>query len=507
MIYVASYCRVSTDQEDQHNSFASQQRYFRDYIQHHPDWELYAVYADEGITGTSTKKRTQFNRMIEDAYAGKFQLILTKEVSRFSRNILDTIAYTRELKALGVGVRFFLDGICTLDSYAELYLSIMASMAQDESRKTSSRVTWGQTRQMEKGVVFGHSLLGYTVHQGRLTVEPDGAELVRRIFELYAVEQISTAEIARILTREGHLTHHGNEKWTANGVLKILKNEKYVGDLLQKKTYTPDYLTHEKRRNTGEIPFIRIENHHTPIVGRELWNMAQARMAKNRKQTGSSGQSNRYIFSGKIHCGQCGGVFVGRFRYTKDGIKTRRWCCNTAARDGSAACSVGKLVRDDDAMHMLRTALMQLSMDRDAIIAHVTALALEGIRADKQELSEDPKRLEAEITQIQRKKEAAMDACFSGQITMEDLNIIQHRYAQQLKQLKLRLEQVQLLQAAGQNLEQRKAEITVKLQSILCVETESDIFCKSVLEQLTVWNDRHMELRLQHLTQVFYFTE
>ena len=153
-------------------------------------------------------------------------------------------------------------------------------MAQEESRKTSSRVTWGQTRQMEKGVVFGHSLLGYTVHQGRLTVEPDGAELVRRIFELYAVEQISTAEIARILTREGHLTHHGNEKWTANGVLKILKNEKYVGDLVQKKTYTPDYLTHEKRRNTGEIPFIRIENHHTPIVGRELWNMAQARMAK-----------------------------------------------------------------------------------------------------------------------------------------------------------------------------------------------------------------------------------
>ena len=224
MIYVASYCRVSTDQEDQHNSFASQQRYFRDYIQHHPDWELYAVYADEGITGTSTKKRTQFNRMIEDAYAGKFQLILTKEVSRFSRNILDTIAYTRELKALGVGVRFLLDGICTLDSDAELYLSIMASMAQEESRKTSSRVTWGQTRQMEKGVVFGHSLLGYTVHQGRLTVEPDGAELVRRIFELYAVEQISTAEIARILTREGHLTHHGNEKWTANGVLKILKN-------------------------------------------------------------------------------------------------------------------------------------------------------------------------------------------------------------------------------------------------------------------------------------------
>lgn len=507
MMYVASYCRVSTDQEDQHSSFASQQRYFRDYIQHHPDWELYAVYADEGITGTSTKKRTQFNRMIEDAYAGKFQLILTKEVSRFSRNILDTIAYTRELKALGVGVRFLLDGICTLDSDAELYLSIMASMAQEESRKTSSRVTWGQTQQMEKGVVFGHSLLGYTVKNGMLTIEPDGAELVRRIFELYAVEQISTAEIAQILTREGQLTHRGNGKWTANGILKILKNEKYVGDLVQKKTYTPDYLTHEKRRNTGEIPFIRIENHHTPIVGRELWTMAQERMAKNRKQPGSGGQSNRYIFSGKIHCGQCGGVFVGRFRYAKDGTKTRRWCCNTAARDGSIACSVGKLVRDDDAMHMLRTALMQLSMDRDAVIAHVTALAMDVIRSDEQELTEDPVRLETEMAQIRRKKEVAMDACFSGQITMEDLNVMQQRYTQQLKQLELRQEKARQLHAAGQNVEQRKGEITAQLQSILCLETVSDVFCKSVLERLTVWKDRHMELRLQHLSQVFCFTD
>lgn len=507
MIYVASYCRVSTDQEDQHNSFASQQRYFRDYIQHHPDWELYAVYADEGITGTSTKKRTQFNRMMEDAYAGKFQLILTKEVSRFSRNILDTIAYTRELKALGVGVRFLLDGICTLDSDAELYLSIMASMAQEESRKTSSRVTWGQTRQMEKGVVFGHSLLGYTVQNGILTIEPDGADLVRQIFELYAVEQISTAEIARILTQEGHLTNSGCRKWTANGVLKILKNEKYVGDLVQKKTYTPDYLTHEKRKNTGEIPLICIENHHTPIISRELWNMAQSRMAKNRKQPGSGGQSNRYIFSGKIHCGHCGGVFVGRFRYAKDGTKTRRWCCNTAARDGSNACSVGKLVRDDDAMHMLRTALMQLSMDRNAVIAQVAALAMEVIRADAWDLAEDPERLEAEMAQILRKKEAAMDACFSGQITMEDLAAMQRRYTQQLQQLEQRQSKSRQLQAAGQNLEQRKAEIAAQLQSILCLETESEVFCKSILERLTVWKDRHMELQLQHLPQVFCFTE
>ena len=166
MIMLASYCRVSTDKDDQANSFESQRRYFREYIARQPDWELYKVYADEGITGTSTKKRVQFNQMIHDAHKGKFKLIITKEVSRFSRNILDTIAFTRELKALGVGVLFMNDGINTLDPDSELCLSIMGSIAQEESRKTSARVKWGQTRQMERGVVFGKSMLGYDVKVG-----------------------------------------------------------------------------------------------------------------------------------------------------------------------------------------------------------------------------------------------------------------------------------------------------------------------------------------------------
>ena len=169
MILVASYCRVSTDKDDQANSFEAQQRYFREYIDRQPDWELYRVYADEGLSGTSTKKRVEFNRMVNDARMGKFQLIITKEVSRLSRDILDTIGYTRELRAMGVDVLFVNDGIKTLEPDAELRLSIMGSIAQEESWKTSSRVKWGQTRQMERGVVFGHSLLGYDVRDGQIT--------------------------------------------------------------------------------------------------------------------------------------------------------------------------------------------------------------------------------------------------------------------------------------------------------------------------------------------------
>ena len=254
MIRVAAYCRVST--EDQANSFEAQQRYFREYIQSQQGWELYEIYADEGITGTSTKKRIQFYRMIQDAYEGKFHLIITKEVSRFSRNVLDTISYTRELKAIGVGVIFAADRINTLDPEAEMLLSLLASLAQEESRRTSNRVVWGQTRQMEKGVVFGRSLLGYDVKNGVLTVNKEGAEIVRLIFHQYTIEQVSASKISQHLNCKGYYTYRKKREWTSNGVLKILNNEKYVGDLVQKKTYTPDFLTHTKRTNKGEVPFV-----------------------------------------------------------------------------------------------------------------------------------------------------------------------------------------------------------------------------------------------------------
>ena len=171
---VAAYCRVSTKEEEQASSYEAQCEYYTDKIMSNKEWTMAGIFADEGITGTSTKKRTAFNRMINDAHMGKFRLIITKEVSRFSRNILDTIAYTRELRQLGVGVLFMNDAINTLEPDAELRLSIMGSIAQEESRKTSSRVKWGQTRQMERGVVFGPSLLGYDVKDGKIPSIPRG---------------------------------------------------------------------------------------------------------------------------------------------------------------------------------------------------------------------------------------------------------------------------------------------------------------------------------------------
>ena len=226
---VAAYCRVSTDNEDQANSFESQQRYFRQYIQCHQEWELFEVFADEGLSGTTTKKRKAFHRMIACAKNGELDLIVTKEISRFARNTLDSISYTRELKKLGVGVIFMNDNINTLDGDAELRLAIMSSIAQEESRRTSERVKWGQKRQMEQGVVFGRSMLGYDVTDGKMTVNPEGAEVVRLIFQKFVREGKGTHVIAREL-REAGIYPMRVKEWSNTVILRLLRNEKYCGD-------------------------------------------------------------------------------------------------------------------------------------------------------------------------------------------------------------------------------------------------------------------------------------
>lgn len=494
MIKVAAYCRVSTDSTDQSNSFDAQQRYFRNYIEANKDWELYEIYADEGITGTSTRKRTQFNQMIRDAYAGMFSLIVTKEVSRFSRNILDTISYTRELRSIGVGVYFATDRIHTMDPESEMLLSLLASMAQEESRKTSTRVTWGQTRQMERGVVFGPSLLGYWVNEGALTINRDEAWIVRLIFHKYAVEQTGITEIARYLTSKGCHTHTGSTRWQPGTVAKILKNEKYVGDLIQKKTYTPDYLTHEKRKNKGEVPTVEHSNHHEPIISREIWNLTQQRLAQNRKQKNADwGHSNRYVFSGKIRCGECGKVFVCRTKYLNDGKKVRRWSCRGAVCGGTDVCSIGKLIRDDDAMHMVKTAIESLQLDIDALAHSIYYLT-------KTSNTPEHRQVEQNIARMMKKKKRMLDSYFSGNISMDDMILLKGQYEAQITSL----QQLMLPKDDANIINSSSAESVIK--RILMGEETSEVFYKTLLDSLTVFKDGRLELRLNGLTNIFVFS-
>lgn len=506
-VKVAVYCRVSTEKDDQVNSLAAQRRYFKEYIDRQPDWELYQIYADEGITGTSTKKREQFNRMINDAHKGAYQLIITKEVSRFSRNILDTISYTRELKALGVGVLFMNDGISTLDPDAELRLSIMGSIAQEESRKTSSRVKWGQTRQMERGVVFGRSLLGYDVKDGKLTVNPEGAELVRLIFRKYGLEKKSTSVIAKELRDAGYRSLGGSMQWRGSTLVKLLKNEKYVGDLVQKKTITPDYLTHAKKYNHGQEALIVIENHHEPIIDRELWNTVQEELKRrNRHNRKSAGHAERYAFSGKIKCGSCGASFVARRKCRKDGSYSLHWACRTAVKEGrehtgpsgkTAGCNIGRLIADDTAWEMLNHALLSLRIDRQRIIHHMTEVALAAV---KEADSGKAKKLALEIDRLEKKKEDVLDAFFSKNITLDEMQTLKKRCDRQLETLREQLDRTKETSDPG-----IKAAIQERLSSILYGRVESVSLCKGITEKIVIYPDKRAELSFNHLPQRWWF--
>jgi len=498
VIKVASYCRVSTERDDQANSFESQQRYFKEYISLQPDWELCQVYADEGITGTSTRKRTAFNRMIADARLGKFQLILTKEVSRFSRNILDTIAYTRELSALGVGILFMNDGISTLEPDAELRLSIMGSLAQEESRKTSARVKWGQTRRMEQGVVFGRSLLGYDVKNGRMTINPQGAELVRLIFHKYGVEKKGTTVIARELREAGFKTCRGNARWSNSHIIKILKNEKYVGDLVQKKTYTPDYLSHAKKYNHGEEAQVVIPNHHEGIISRELWDAVQRELNRRspRGEPGA-GHSNRYVFSGRIQCGECGASFVSRKRSRKDGTFYRRWSCYTAVSEGKAGCPIGKSLREETAMDLLRQSVASLGLDRTLLPQTLTRLVLEALQTEDD--SRRPEALEGEMERIRQKKADVLDAFFSQQITREEMRLVSQKYDRELERLQTQLEAAQTTANADYHKKEFQEALSARIAALFKGETASESFYKHILDHITVHKNRTAEVRLSLL--------
>lgn len=494
IIRAAAYCRVSTDRQDQANSFDSQQRYFRDYIQLKENWELYQIYADEGISGTDAKRRPAFLRMIHDGLEGQFQVILTKEVSRFSRNILDTIAYTRKLKQAGVAVYFLTDGFHTMEPDSELKLSIMASLAQEESRRTGSRVSWGQQRQMERGVVFGRDLLGYRVKNGKLFVEPDGAETVALIFRKYALEGESIRQIARYLTENAIPNRDGSLLWSGSSVGKILRNEKYVGDLVQRKTYTTDYLTHKKAINRGQVPYIVLRDHHQPIVGRDLWEKAQQRL-KHNSSFGS--HSSRCTLSGMVHCGQCGANFVARRKGSGE-KGYRRWCCSSAACQGSIlrqtpdgkqfGCDIGRLLRDDDGIQMIRTALKWIPISWNDLIQKV-------IFALCQETKQTNAALQKQRQRIIIRRQSMLDSFFAGDISREDMVALKKTYDARLDTLK-----------PIETLTLDPEEIRAFLTEILDGNRDSPQFDRTILESITVFRDRPKQLRLKNLDAIFFFS-
>ncbi len=346
----AAYARVSTDKDEQFTSYEAQVDYYTQYIMKRSDWEFVKVYTDEGISALGTKKRDGFNEMIADALAGKIDLIITKSVSRFARNTVDSLVTIRKLKEKGVEVFFEKENIYSMDGKGELLLTIMSSLAQEESRSISENVTWGQRKRFSDGKVSlpYKRFLGYDkapVKDDPPVVNREQAEIVRRIYTRFMQGQTSCG-IARELIAEGIPTPGGKTNWQKTTIESILSNEKYRGSARLQKCFTVDFLTKTRKVNEGEVPQYYVEHSHEPIINPDEWDAVQDEL-KRRKAIGRS-YSGKSVLSSKLVCGECGHWYGSKCWHSNDPkYRTVIWQCNGKYAGGKPVCTTPHIAEED----------------------------------------------------------------------------------------------------------------------------------------------------------------
>ena len=353
---VAAYCRVSTEQEEQQNSYQVQIAYYTDLINRKKEWSLVGIFADEGISGTQTKKRTEFNRMIRMCKNKKIDLVITKSISRFARNTVDCLEYVRQLKNLGIGVIFEKENINTLTMTSEFMIALYGSFAQAESESISKNVSWGKEKAYREGKVqFQYqNLLGYRKGtDGKPEIVPEEAETIKLIYKLF-LDGYSMTNIKKVLESSGTLTAKGKKVWNESLISSILKNEKYVGDALLQKTYTLDCITHKVVRNHGERPMYLVTDHHAPIVDRDTYNRVQQELARRSSKrkisdktiTEQGKYSSKYALSELLICGDCGTPYR-RTTWSARGKKQIVWRCISRLEHGKKYCPDSPTIKED----------------------------------------------------------------------------------------------------------------------------------------------------------------
>ncbi len=391
---VAAYARVSTDSEEQLTSYEAQVDYYTKYIRSNPEWEFAGVYTDEGISATNTKHRDGFNHMIADALAGKIDLIVTKSVSRFARNTVDSLTTIRKLKEHGCECYFEKESIYTFDSKGELLITIMSSLAQEESRSISENVTWGQRKRFSDGKVsmpYGQ-FLGYRKGKDGLPeIVPEEAEIVRRIYRLF-IEGKTPHAIAKLLTEEGVPTPGNRTVWQKATVESILTNEKYKGAALLQKKFTVDFLTKKQKVNEGEVPQYYVEESHPAIIDPAEWEQVQTELSIRKKRGHRSRTESP--FSGKIFCGDCGALYGAKVWHSTDKYRRVIWQCNEKFT-GADRCKTPHLT-EAEMQEAFLIALNGYFADRDAIIAELRHI--QKCMTDTDFIDEDIRGLEQELS-------------------------------------------------------------------------------------------------------------
>ena len=370
---IAAFCRVSTDLDEQDGSYEAQVEHYSEKIKRTDSWTLAGIYADDGKSGTNTKKRSDFNAMIKDALDGKIDIIITKSVSRFARNTVDSLMTIRKLKEKNIAVIFEKENINTLDGTGEILITILSSLAQEESRNISENVKWGIVRRFEKGkVMVNHNkFMGYIKNEnGDLVIVPEEAEIVRLIFRLY-LEGYSAKKISQYLEENGIKTATGQDKWYDSVIFKMLRNEKYMGDALLQKTYTVDFMTKKKVKNTGLVPQYYVEDDHEAIIPKELFYRVQEEMmrraslckaAVTRKKNQRSRYSSTYALTGMLICGKCGQEYR-RVTWARNGKKKVVWRCSNRLTNGVKKCGESETLEENALNRAVMEAIHRITSD------------------------------------------------------------------------------------------------------------------------------------------------
>lgn len=485
---VAAYCRVSTDDEEQSKSYNSMVQYYTDMIEENKHWIFAGVYADEAVTGTKDN-RENFQRLIQDCLSGKIDLVLTKSISRFARNTLDTIKYVRMLKEKNVAIYFEMEHINTLED-GEFLLTILGSVAQQEVVNTSGNVKKGLKMKMQRGELVGFNrCMGYDYNRDtkELTVNEEEASVIRYIFDRY-VAGAGANLISRELNAQGFLTIRGN-KWAATTVMSIVKNEKYKGDLCQGKTFTQDPITKRRLKNYGEEDQYYIKDHHEAIVSREVWDKANEVLRKRSiPRSGGCGRpgkySRQYAFSCMLECGYCEGNLSRRRWHSNTNHQKTIWQCVKATKKGKKYCPDSKGIEESIIESAFIESYKMICQDNTDVLEEFIRRIEKTLKEDSSETAQ--KKLRKKLADVKNKRKKLLDNFLNGAIAQDIYEDMDSDLVKKKDEIEIELKQTQNQQEDKESLEKRLKEFRNALLKNEVIEKFDRGIFESMVEKVII---------------------
>ena len=501
---VAAYCRVSTEQEEQENSFENQVEYYTELIQSNPEWEFAGIFADRGKSGTKDTTRPEFMRMIEQCKRHKIDLIYTKSLSRFSRNTLDSIKYIRMLKNLGVAIEFEKEGLNTGDVGGEIYLTWFSAFAQAESESISQNVTMGIRRGFKEGrCAFRYTnFIGYRKGaDGNPEVDPDGAAVIMRIFLSYLCGD-TPEQISQALEQDGILSPTGRTSWSKTTVRNILQNEKYAGDVLLQKTYTADFLEKKTRKNRGEVAQYYVTDHHPAIIPREVFQQVQLEIARRsskakvscRKTKTSRGKyTSKFALSERLVCGECGAMYRRTMWKKRDGSKEYVWRCISRLEQGTRYCKSSPSLKEPQLQQAIMRCIRRVFDNKEEIVQAVRGIERKLLLFEGG--TNEPFGIQCRIEEIEKTMDNLLE--LTSRNGMSELCETKFKeLTQEKKSLMERLQKIQQQLETGEGEQYRINRLlqAIDMDSVTIAEFDDD-FVRRIVERVTVLSKDEIEVR------------